>query len=1079
MMNDDDMLLGFLEEAKEHMSTIEPDLLILESEPSDMDTINRLFRSVHSIKGGAGFFGLESLSGMAHVMENLMSRARNGQIVMGRGHIDGLLSGLDKLNQMVDDVQNSNKVDCTQEKQLIESLLEVSGNQAAPEPPKPATSKAAAPAKPPAPKPEAVAAAEPAEPAAESVKKTEFLIPKNEIELAQQNGMNLYVVSVFLNQDIMSKGKTPYQFICDLEELGRFVDSYLDVDDAEALGEGEADEDLRFIFVFASIMEPAIAAEGLAITESQIRYLKPEEIADGKLAINLPAGPAKPATKPAAAKPTPKAAPVAAPETAPDPEPDEQQEEAASASLPTLKAGPPAVASAKGMDNKKLKGDESIRVGVAKLNKLVDLAGELVLVRNQLLQTGEKEAKRTPGLMTILQSLNMVTTELQEEILNTRMQAVQTVFGKFPRLVRELGRSLGKDINLVTEGDEVELDKTVLEALSDPLTHMIRNTADHGIELPAVRKKAGKPPQGKLLLKAYHESGQVIIEIKDDGGGIDPDKIAAAVHKKGLMTEEELAALSEREKANLIFLPGFSTATTVSSVSGRGVGMDVVRSNIEQIGGSVRLDSVVGQGTTIKLTLPLTMAIVSCLIVQSEGQRFAIPQVNLEELVMLKPEDYQEMLGYVQDREVLKLRGDLLPLISLAEGLGIEESVGHKAYRAYLRKLNNRKVVRQGRSHLETEEDQSIYYNTSVEGAETKRKEAVRVLIISVGINKVGVVVDAIVGSEEIVVKPMPEYLKHLSFFSGATILGDGTVAMIIDTLGFVQKNQLSLTEGKIRNKSLELVKKSVEEAQSLLIFDNGTDEQFAITIPLIQRVDEIDLKRIQVVGGKDYLEYRGEQMRILHLSDYLTVQKPANRGEKANIIIPKETHMPVGIMINQVVDTKTMLIDIAEGAIHGPGILGSTLIDGKITLILDLYSILEQGEPDALHRVHFREDQTKTSKILVIEDTPLFQTIVREYLTSVGFVVDVEENGKVGLEAIERGDYDVVLCDIEMPVMDGFDVIRALRADPKYNDLPVIALTSLDDEKLIAEGKKAGFNEWMIKLDKEKMLQTVNRFIQ
>ena len=1072
-MNDDEMLIGFLDEAREHLSTIEPDLLVLESDPTNTETINRLFRSVHSIKGGAGFFGLDRLSQMAHVMENLMSKVRNDQITLEQPHIDGLLAGLDQLNKMVADSQNSNDFDITVEKETLEQLA--SGQPAAPAaaPESAAAPAPVAPAAAPAPvaAPTPVVAAAPA-PMIEQV--SEFEIPQKELDWVTKHQMNLYAVSVYLNRDIMSKGKTPYEFISDLEELGRFIDSYLETENVNALDQG-ADEDLRFTFVFASIMDPVIAAEGLTVSQEHIQHLKLEDIVDRKLRVvhHVEAPQSEQPVAPAEVVPAPAevvAAPVeaVAPPVEETPAPEVPEESSAIVPAPVTKPAP-----TKTPDAKKLKSDESIRVGVGKLNKLVDLAGELVLVRNQLLQAGEKQGKREAGFASILASLNIVTTELQEEILNTRMQAVQTVFGKFPRLIRELGRSLGKDINLITEGGEVELDKTVLEALSDPLTHMIRNTADHGIEGPEERKKAGKPPQGKLLLKAYHESGQVIIEISDDGRGIDPDKIAAGAFKKGLISEEDMGVMSHQEKINLIFLPGFSTAQQVSSVSGRGVGMDVVRSNIEQISGTVGLTSKLGQGTTLKLTLPLTMAIVSCLIVASENQRFAIPQVNLEELVMLKAEDFQTMLGHVQGRQVLKLRGDLLPLLSLAEGLGIQETAG-KAYRNFLSLLGGENSGQRSGSkdeaagvfHLQDWKESSV--NT----------EAVRVLIISVGITKVGVVVDSIVGSEEIVVKPMPEYLKQLNSFSGATILGDGTVAMILDTLGFVQHNQLNMTEQRVQTRGLDEHQSHVEESQSLLIFDNGTGEQFAITIPLIQRVDEIQRDQLQKVSDKEYLEYRGEQMRILRLEDYLEVRKPEEKGDKISIIVPKGTRTPVGLMINRVIDTKTMLIDVAEGAIHGPGILGSTLIDGKITVLLDLYAILEAGEPQSLHAVNFVAETVKSSRILVIEDTPLFQTIVREYLSSVGFEVDVEENGQLGLDAIEANRYDLVLCDIEMPVMDGFDVIRSLRANDKYKDLPVIALTSLDDEKLVAEGLKAGFNEWMIKLDKERMLATVNQYL-
>ncbi|MDX2469707.1 MAG: hybrid sensor histidine kinase/response regulator [SAR324 cluster bacterium] len=1071
MLDDEEMLQGFLEETKEHLATIEPDLLSLEEDPDDLDTMNRLFRSVHSIKGGAGFFGLEQLSRMAHVMENLMSQARNGKLVLASPHIDGLLKGLDKLNTMVDDVAGSNDLNIDTELALLEALndgktpetqtvsaeVEVAAVETV------ATVEEAG-----APAPIEVAAPE-AAPTEIKSKQISFKISDDELKLVKDKHMNLYAVSLYLQRDIMSKGKTPFQFISDLEELGRFIDSYLDHDDQGPIEEG-LEDDLLFTFIFASIMEPAVASEGLAVEDYQITNIKPADLISGSLTINTKTEKlaiAPPTSAPVAApEPVAVATPVTAAPVVATPTPEPVVAPVA-ATPPAIvpKTPPPKPAKAKA---KQVKSDESIRVSVGKLNKLVDLAGELVLVRNQLLQTGEREGKKLPGLMPILQGLNIVTTELQEEILNTRMQPVSTVFGKFPRLIRELGTTLGKEIALIQEGTEVELDKTVLEALSDPLTHIIRNTADHGIETPAERKAAGKAAEGNLLLKAYHESGQVIILVKDDGKGIDGDRIAGIAYERGLITEDDFHNMSNREKIKLIFRPGFSTAEKVSSVSGRGVGMDVVRSNIEMIGGTVELSSVLGEGTTIKMTLPLTMAIVSCLIVESEGERFAIPQINLEELVMLKPEDYKTMLGYMQNKEVLKLRGELLPLVALSEGLGILAKKD-PPYKKVLRSLSKEKW---------TEGTKSTGGLVITERNPEAAQEAVRILIISIGINKVGVIVDSIVGSEEIVVKPMPEYLKSLHQFSGATILGDGAVAMIIDTLGFVQKNNLFFADLKSEKSKSDANANQTAEEQSLLVFDNGTNEQFAITIPLIQRVDEIDLNKIQMVGDKEFFEYRGQQMRLLRLHDYLSIQQPTEFSERASIIVPKETRIPVGIVINKVIDTKNMQIDVNEGGIQAEGILGSTLIDGKITLLLDLYALLEMGEPDALHRVKFEAKTVQTSKILLVEDTPLFLTIVKEYLASVGFDVVTAVDGQEGLDKLEKNHFDLVLSDIEMPVMDGFGLIRAIRAQDKYAELPVLALTSLNDDDTVKSGLNAGFNEWLVKLDKEQILTTINKYL-
>lgn len=1061
MLSDDEMLSGFIDEAREHLSTIEPDLLELEQDSENMDTINRLFRSVHSVKGGAGFFGLEKMSALAHVMENLMSLVRTSKLKLTQDHIDALLNGLDKLMQMVDDPGNSNDLEIAGEVKLIESLsgappekgevLEVEGTSVSEQ--KPVTRN--------------------------------FQIEENAMNQALASGMNIYAVTVSLKKDLTAKNRTPFQFITELEELGQFIDSYLDIEHAGSLENVEEGE-LFFVFLFSTIMEPTLALSSMDIPKEQISLLDISEQEDaigkaeshhakashqilensGTLETEVEKqveAPATPETEPVKEEPpvTPveKTAPAAPKPSAPQ----------------AVKPAKAAVTRKKDAESEKTamsasKGEESIRVGVKKLNKLVDLAGELVLVRNQIMRMVETDTQQGSGINTIMQNLNMVTSELQEEILNTRMQQISVVFGKFPRLIRELSNQLDKKIDIITEGNEVELDKTVIEALSDPLTHIIRNTADHGIEHPAERVAAGKPEKGKLLLKAYHESGQVIIQVIDDGGGIDADKVAGKAFEKGLISEHAFENMTNSEKINLVFLPGFSTAEQVSSVSGRGVGMDVVRSNIEKIGGTVEIQSERGRGTTVSMTLPLTMAIVSCLIVQAEKERFAIPQVNLEELVMLKPAEYKEKLGRVQNRDVLRLRGNLVPLISLSQGLnlnisGTEELPGGPV-------LERRQFFSDRRA---TESE-----TARPSGSRDRRKvakEAIRILIVNVGSSKIGVLVDSILGSEEIVVKPMPEYLKYLTYFSGATILGDGTIALILDTMGFVQKNNLMLKERTV-DLAREGSSKSIEESQSLLIFDNATEEQFAITVPMIQRVDEINMEDIQHVGVKEYIEYRDKEMRILRIADYLPVQEPKNIGPKANIIIPKGTRVPVGLLINQVIDTQTQTFAMREGGIRSRGILGSTLIDKKITLILDLYGILEMGEPESIQKINVKKDVAKEQKILLAEDTPFFQTVLREYLSSVGLNVDVADDGVQAIELLEHNQYDLIVSDIEMPNMDGWELLRKIRENSNWKHLPVIAVTSLSDESVIKRGKQAGFDDWLVKLDKELMLKCMQNYL-
>ncbi|MBT4290505.1 MAG: response regulator [Deltaproteobacteria bacterium] len=1160
-MLEEDLLKHFLNESQDHLATIEDNLLKLESDPLHVETINSLFRAIHSIKGGSGVFSFNNMSHLGHSMENLISKVRDSELTLGKKHIDALLHGVDTLRLMINDVTKIESIDVKEMVGLFESFIDPSQlkpegvieSVVAPEPvlenltdkisdslrtelhqleqdidilfakseplpndfdiiigiienirtlftsldapntiglisefktaiikwsENPVSSNASI--------QESIVSIidhfhmltddlENAESVVGSsilqsiaelypefdqevfletavsvddfssghqeIIQTGMNISTDELKRATKAGMDIYSIDVNLNRDILERNKTPYDFIMELEELGQFIGSYL----AEtSIGSQEVppEDDLKIVFLFGSIIDPSVASDVLKLNVDQIKRFDESEL--DRIQENIMG-------------------------QGIDIETEAQASE--TLEIPSAPFQPPVPVGKKSLIKpsktdsvQQIRVDESIRVGVGKLNKLVDLAGELVLVRNQLLQTCMSKAKRLPKFMTMLMDLNVITTDLQEDILNTRMQPVSTVFGKFPRLIRELGTKLGKDIQLQTEGNEVELDKTVLEALSDPLTHIVRNTADHGIEMPEEREQKGKSSQGKLLLKAFHASGQVIIQVEDDGGGIDPQRISDIAFEKGLITQEALSKMNDQERINLIFLPGFSTAQKVSSVSGRGVGMDVVRSNIDKIGGTVNLSSIFGAGTTIKMTLPLTMAIVSSLIIEAEGEKFAIPQVNLDELVMLQPDECLETLGFIQEREVLRLRGELLPLISLSEALGM----GSK-------KQKIRSLVAQ----IKAQKKQVAQLNDEVgESDEFLEKSVVRILIVSGSNSKIGIVIDSIIGNEEIVVKPMPEYLKDLKSFSGATILGDGSVAMIIDIIGLMESNDLTSVLQSTNESFLQKTKKNDDsEKQSILIFNNGSEEQFAITISLIGRVDKINSSQIQKIGNKEYIEYRNSQVRLLRLHDYLPIGVPDETPDIVSVIFPKETQNPVAILIYQVVDTQIIESVLSEGTIQKKGILGSILIDRKITLLLDLFAIIEMGEPESLYRIDFNMDRVRNINILLVEDTPLFQIMIKEYLKSVGFQVTLAENGQVGFECLQKNDYDIVLSDIEMPVLDGFGLIKKIRSNKDWDNLPVVAVTSLNDAKTVQSGFDAGFTDWMVKLDKPKILSAIQKF--
>ncbi len=387
--------------------------------------------------------------------------------------------------------------------------------------------------------------------------------------------------------------------------------------------------------------------------------------------------------------------------------------------------------------------DNAIRVHVGLLDRLMNLVGELVLARNQVIQYTVSQDFAT--LLSTSQRLNLITSELQEGIMKTRMQPINTVWNKFPRVVRDLSKACGKDVVLEMEGKETELDRTLIESIKDPLTHLVRNSVDHGIESPERRKSAGKPSQGKIVLRAYHEGGKVNIEIKDDGGGLDVEKLKAKALQKKLISAEQAAGMSDRELFNLIYLPGFSTAEKVTNVSGRGVGMDVVKTNIERIGGSIDIQSQMGTGTTIRIKIPLTLAIIPALIVTSGGERFAIPQVNLLELVRLDGEEAMKSIEQIKDKRLYRLRGQLLQLVYLNQELRLD----------------------------------------SVDRSQTK---CLTIVVLQSDERAFGLVVDDVSDTGEIVVKPMGKQLKGLPAFAGATIMGDGRVALILDVFGLAQR---------------------------------------------------------------------------------------------------------------------------------------------------------------------------------------------------------------------------------------------------------------------------------------------------
>lgn len=742
MDEQDEIISEFLVESQENLDRLDQDLVALESEPGSRERLASIFRTIHTLKGTAGFLAFGTLERLAHTGENLLSRLRDGELHYTGPRATVLLEMVDAIRLMLGNVEASGaegSVDCDA---LIGRLVALTADDAS--------------------------------------------VAEAPIELPAE--------------------PTPVM-----------------------------------------LTEPAATA-----------VAKPQ-----------------PQTKPAA----PKALAPAAPEPVP-----------AGSTLEVPPADTATSARAVADDTGEARGalaDASVRVDVRLLDRLMNLVGELVLARNQILQHPVlREEASTHGAS---QRLDLITSELQEGVMKTRMQPVGNAWAKFPRVVRDLAVTCGKQVRLETEGAETELDRTILEAIKDPLTHLVRNSVDHGIESRDKRLAAGKGPTGTLMLRAYHEGGKVILEINDDGGGINTDKVKARALERGLITAERAAAMSEHDLQNLIFLPGFSTADAVSNVSGRGVGMDVVKTNIEKIGGSIDLQSRMGLGTSIKIRIPLTLAIVPALIVTSRGERYAIPQVNVLELVGLDAAQAGRDIEHIHNVPVYRLRGNVLPLVYL------------------------QRVLRQ---------------STASEPA------AAIIVVVQADDRQFGLVVDSVRDTQEIVVKPLGVELKAIPAYAGATIMGDGHVALIVDVPGIAHLAGLTSDAGLKRLSGATQNRGTADEGvekHSLLQFEARGGGCYAVPLDAVARLEEIDPQRIEVTGSQQVIQYRGGLLPLVRLD-----QQHAAAATALPVIVCSQGGQHAGFVVERVLDIVEQAVEL-EREFHGGELVGTAVVAGRVTDLFDM----------------------------------------------------------------------------------------------------------------------------------------------
>ncbi|KPA18521.1 molecular chaperone [Candidatus Magnetomorum sp. HK-1] len=1067
MGKEQEMFDLFLAEANDHLETIEGELLVLEkkTEGDNKNRIDKVFRAIHSIKGSSGFMQFDKINELSHVMETLLQKMRNGEIKPEGPYIDSLLNGVDLLTIMIKDIDKSESiniekvkkdiVNLTQSKNLKKNYISPKKNERN-EKGRVKESKNESKEK-------------------ENKNKTSHRIVLQNSQLDSLNnkfGFNLnetMIKNISPNHDLYilqfnlyEDKKMPTYLVNKLQKIGNIIDANIDTQ-AEIFIQDLRSEPLIYNVLYATLLEREMILLSMELSEDNVIQLtqnnqiitndtclknetpsveskqegydielgKYEEIEQNNSSTditmdesinnnNLPVQ-------------TEEIEIELKPISATESQSQTSQSEIVTPDLPRLMGG----------------HSETIRVDVQILDQLMTLVGELVLVRNrQLVSIDNVEA-------VSVEDLDLVTSELQETIMRTRMQPIGSLLGKLPRIVRDLSKKLNKKIDIITFGNDVELDKSILETLSDPLTHLIRNCCDHGIEKPEQRIKKGKSDKGTISIQAYHEAGQINITITDDGRGIDPEIIKKKVIENGFKTEAELSDMNDKEILSFIMIPGFSTSDKVSNVSGRGVGMDVVKTSIEQFGGSLELNSSLNEGTTIHLRLPLTLAIIPSLIVEIDNMRYAIPQINLEELVSLYDNDIYTKIETAGNREVYRLRGKLLPLIRLNEILKRPE-----------------KFTDNIRAQITNQ------YCTNQKIGQGLKEKKLDIVVVKVGSRHFGVIVDKVHGMEEIVVKPMHSVAKKIDIYSGATVLGDGMVALILDIEGIARHAGISMSE------YLQYFEKDMHaseiknEVQSALLFKSGPGELFAVPLTLIKRIERIKLSQIERIGEKEYIVIDGIETQVLRLDNVLNVS-PCIMNDDMSLLLPKHIKRPFGILLSNVEDIKSAPKKLNVDALQRDGLLGTAIIQDRITLFIDIFRLIEIAEPNWFEDRRLKTPPPEKNRhVLLVEDSKFLQQLEKRYFESDNYKVTSAMNGKEALTLLGEFNFDIIISDIEMPEMNGWEFMKTVRKNKEYDNLPSIAVTSLNTEADRVKSREAGFNAYHVKIDREALLSEMSTLL-
>ncbi|MCA1941692.1 MAG: chemotaxis protein CheW, partial [Caenispirillum bisanense] len=699
---------------------------------------------------------------------------------------------------------------------------------------------------------------------------------------------------------------------------------------------------------------------------------------------------------------------------------------------------------------------QSIRVNVDLLENLMTLVSELVLTRNQLLQM--VRGRDDSEFAAPLQRLSHITSDLQEGVMKTRMQPIGNAWAKLPRIVRDLSIEMGKKIDLQMYGAETELDRQVLELIKDPLTHMVRNSADHGLEDTEGRLAAGKPEVGVVKLNAYHEGGHIIIEISDDGRGLNLQKIRDKAIMNGLATEAEVDNMSDQQIAQFIFKAGLSTAEKVTSVSGRGVGMDVVRTNIEKIGGTIELKTQWGRGSTFTIKIPLTLAIVSALIVECAGERFAIPQISVLELVRVT-KNSETGIEMISNAPVLRLRDRLLPLVSLGNLLKLRKTSVHEEVEALIDAQDGKPVKKTP---------------GKIGGANVAGSDSAETFIVvtQVGTYTFGIIVDRVFDTEEIVVKPVAPILRHITMFSGNTILGDGSVIMILDPNGIATATGEMTMGGNQATDTQASHDTHSDEKTSLLVFRAGGKDLKAVPLALVARLEEIDCASIEHSYGRPVVQYRGQLMPLVMVNE--RYEMPSEGRQPVLVFSDRDRSM--GLVVDEIVDIVEDRLKVELKA-DKMGVIGTAIIGEKATDVIDTGYYLTQAFGDWFGNPDEAAPSLAGGKkrVLLVDDSPFFRNLLTPLLSVAGYTVTAVDSADRALAMREQGlEFDAIISDIEMPGMDGFHFAETIRSDARWAKTPLVALSSHATQKDFERGREVGFDDYVTKFDRDALLETL-----